>query len=1048
MSSFIQLPFGLIETEKTLQLPLSKNYAIAEYYKRLPHIDDIGDPKKKNEAINLIENRADFRKFLLATSDFGQSVQDNIDSLVTNGEYNNAGLRRTLDSTDSGIFKTANPLSLIFKNANKFDLQNPALGNLLAQIQAGQLSDKEVKRLLNEGENLKIEARLKALKKFNKRNDDDEGGDGGEPPGPSPPSDGSDKKPWRKKGPIRPRTPPPTKERVWWKHLDPQPPQPAVRPRPKPPPRPYKYRIPKLNPDQLIKEGLRKPEPAKKSDIPPFIDRDEDDDGDDNIFSKLPSPPGTYEIDTEKPMTKLVNKDHNLIKVIPKVDISKTEDEVPKIDSPVLGEVFNKKKVSSGVEKAFPSVKQKIASQSELNVLKENPEILITESEEMERILEHLANGGSSDQHESLQFFHGGENQKLVSRINELKLGDGNEYFIDFLLSEFAFRIMEEDKLKIHIESGDIYFDKYNTGESLFDFLKMQQNENHSFIDRDFYYNGSYDDYFRDFLNDITGEENTKYDYLTNRNAKYLFYRFNDMLLNNGTFELIKIRHSEKVKDDIAIAEIEKNDWQYFIISLIDNLRNIENEVDEVNEDKRLVTQSYKRNFLITQELYNEFYTNAANIFTSMLRNLPVESKEKIQNDLQNNGFERLNFDSNLESSSYLDKFIQFYYENGRFPSNYRLIIIPRVTLPTELENTKPIKLRLLYQVCRGTEFNAFASFQAMCALLIFLNDNVETKKVAKKAMEEYFMNLTSSSLNENDSSRELDFAALEHLNSSILEECEKINLKCVKDAQNRAMKMEEVINEYKKENLPTNDNISNVNDYSVPLPGPLLSPDQIKKEDNEKNIENIKTELAVNSQNAEAIEQAYIDDKRNILNDILNPTPGAVVENFLNKNEDQKGQINNTTDKLVELGDYDKQSMNKVDLNKEIPIIKDVPEIKFEDFEGDTTTSLIPPAVDYTSYATIPQNVLVDNKTFQKPDYFEPEIFYIDDDDFMIQLPDDKPTNSLYSPTANPVKVLPPKTGVKRTRKRLNVNDELKQLGITLKKTKPARLRSKYGLK
>ena len=200
MSSFIQLPFGLIENEKTVKLPLSKNYATAEYYKRLPHFDDIDDPKKQNEAINLIENRVNFRKFLLATSDFGQSVQDNIDNLVTNGEYNNAGLRRTLDSTDSGIFKTANPLSLIFKNANKFDLQNPALGNLLAQIQAGQLSNKEVKRLLNEGETQKIEARLKALRKFNNRNDDDDeggdGGDGGEPPGPSPPSDGSDKKPW------------------------------------------------------------------------------------------------------------------------------------------------------------------------------------------------------------------------------------------------------------------------------------------------------------------------------------------------------------------------------------------------------------------------------------------------------------------------------------------------------------------------------------------------------------------------------------------------------------------------------------------------------------------------------------------------------------------------------------------------------------------------------------------------------------------------------------------------------------------------------------
>ena len=117
-------------------------------------------------------------------------------------------------------------------------------------------------------------------------------------------------------------------------------------------------------------------------------------------------------------MTKLADEDHNLIKIIPKVDTSKDkdEDEVPKIDTPVLGEVFDKKKVSSGVEKAFPSVKQKIASQSELNVLKENPES--EESEEMERILEQIANGGSSDQHEALQFFHGGKNQKLVNRIN------------------------------------------------------------------------------------------------------------------------------------------------------------------------------------------------------------------------------------------------------------------------------------------------------------------------------------------------------------------------------------------------------------------------------------------------------------------------------------------------------------------------------------------------------------------------------------------------------------------------------------------------------
>ena len=56
-----------------------------------------------------------------------------------------------------------------------------------------------------------------------------------------------------------------------------------------------------------------------------------------------------------------------------------------------------------------------------------------------------------------------------------------------------------------------------------------------------------------------------------------------------------------------------------------------------------------------------------------------------------------------------------------------------------------------------------------MCALLIFLKDSAETKEAAKNAMEEYFMNLTSSSLNENDSSRELEFTALELLNALIL---------------------------------------------------------------------------------------------------------------------------------------------------------------------------------------------------------------------------------------------------------------------------------------
>ena len=75
----------------------------------------------------------------------------------------------------------------------------------------------------------------------------------------------------------------------------------------------------------------------------------------------------------------------------------------------------------------------------------------------------------------------------------------------------------------------------------------MQQNNEKIFIDHDFYYNESYQEHFKEYLKNINGEVNARYDYFTNRNSKYLFYCFNDILLNSGG-ELLKIRHSEKIR--------------------------------------------------------------------------------------------------------------------------------------------------------------------------------------------------------------------------------------------------------------------------------------------------------------------------------------------------------------------------------------------------------------------------------------------------------------------------------------------------------------------
>ena len=70
--------------------------------------------------------------------------------MVTDSRFNNVALRHLLDEKDKGVFKSQNPLSVTFKGANKFDIQNPVVGNLLSQVSASNLTDAQVKKLLDE----------------------------------------------------------------------------------------------------------------------------------------------------------------------------------------------------------------------------------------------------------------------------------------------------------------------------------------------------------------------------------------------------------------------------------------------------------------------------------------------------------------------------------------------------------------------------------------------------------------------------------------------------------------------------------------------------------------------------------------------------------------------------------------------------------------------------------------------------------------------------------------------------------------------------------
>ena len=103
---------------------------------------------------NLIRNRDDLKKWLLATSNYGNEIQQDLNAIVGHDEkFNNAIVRHALDLKDKAIFCNLNPINVTFSDMKKIDQINPVIGKLASQVKESKLIDyKLTKKLLEKGE--------------------------------------------------------------------------------------------------------------------------------------------------------------------------------------------------------------------------------------------------------------------------------------------------------------------------------------------------------------------------------------------------------------------------------------------------------------------------------------------------------------------------------------------------------------------------------------------------------------------------------------------------------------------------------------------------------------------------------------------------------------------------------------------------------------------------------------------------------------------------------------------------------------------------------
>ena len=137
VTGFFSLPTGkLHKKEKQKKIKKFPTGYIGNFYRNLA---DNVDNFLGSEFYGKIANDADLpsedvQKYILATSDFAEGIQTDINHFVTRDRINDANYRQKLDPISKNILRRQNPLELVFEDVSTFDAENPIVGSLIREL--------------------------------------------------------------------------------------------------------------------------------------------------------------------------------------------------------------------------------------------------------------------------------------------------------------------------------------------------------------------------------------------------------------------------------------------------------------------------------------------------------------------------------------------------------------------------------------------------------------------------------------------------------------------------------------------------------------------------------------------------------------------------------------------------------------------------------------------------------------------------------------------------------------------------------------------------
>ena len=157
-NSSIQLPYSFVRDQNPggeLHFDLHQNFKKELLFEKQPYVAHLENPAINNVVKGGKVDSFALQKFLLATDLLQDSIQENLDMIVTDGGFNNASIRRALDTKFPSVMKKPNLVEVMLKDKSKFDVQNPAVGLLITQVVDNKKKEKEILRALDQAPSIK-----------------------------------------------------------------------------------------------------------------------------------------------------------------------------------------------------------------------------------------------------------------------------------------------------------------------------------------------------------------------------------------------------------------------------------------------------------------------------------------------------------------------------------------------------------------------------------------------------------------------------------------------------------------------------------------------------------------------------------------------------------------------------------------------------------------------------------------------------------------------------------------------------------------------------